>query len=70
MLKSVLEAVKEGQWDYEPPSVACDRFDACDAMPGTAEKVETMAERVRSGLPLWHLADRCELDAPPVRKPR
>jgi hypothetical protein len=27
-------------------------------MPGTDEKLEVLAERVRAGLPLWHGNDR------------
>ena len=32
-------------------------------MPGTQEKLLVMAERIRSGLPLWHPADRDDLAA-------
>ena len=62
MQKSVLEAIKEGVWDFEPKSVAEDCFDATSAMPGTREKLSIMAERVQSGLPLWHGHDRTEYD--------
>lgn len=65
MPKSVLEAIKLGLWDFEPPEADPTEFDAVDAMPGTKEKLLVMAERVRCGLPLWHKADREELDAPP-----
>jgi hypothetical protein len=63
--KSVLEAIKLGFWDFEPPDAQPSDFDAADAMPGTKEKLLVIAERVRCGLPLWHKADREELDAPP-----
>ena len=65
MPKSVLEAIKMGLWDFEPPEVECSQFDAADAMPGTKKKLEILAERVRSGLPLWHDLDREDVEAPP-----
>jgi len=70
--KSVLEAIKMGLWDFEPPEVEYAEFDASDAMPGTKEKLKVMAERVRSGLPLWHVEDRSDMEAPPSprKKPR
>ena len=46
------------------------QFDGADAMPGTWEKVEVLAERIRTGLPLLHPCDRDDVEAPPVRKPR
>ncbi len=71
MPKSVLEAIKLGLWDFEPPEVEFSEFDASDDMPGTKEKLETLAQRVQNGLPLWHLEDRDDVeDASPVRKPR
>jgi hypothetical protein len=67
----VLEAIKMGLWDYEPPEVESSKFDATDAMPGTKAKLETLAERVHGGLPLWHPEDREEVDEEPVvNKPR
>jgi hypothetical protein len=62
--KSVLEAIKLGQWDFEPPETAPNEFDPADAMPGTQEKLSVMAERVQRGLPIWHKSDREEMDAP------
>jgi hypothetical protein len=62
--KSVLEAIKEGAWDFEPPEVHADHFDATGAMPGTRDKLETLAERVQNGLPLWHPHDRNDMDQP------
>ncbi|WP_428306160.1 hypothetical protein [Lacipirellula sp.] len=60
--KSVLEAIKQGHWDFEPESIEEKRFDSTRAMPGTDEKLEVLAERVRAGLPLWHGRDRTDLD--------
>ena len=71
MPKSVLEAIKLGFWDFEPPEVEFSEFDASDAMPGTKEKLETLAQRVRNGLPLWHVEDRDDVEAlSPAKKPR
>ena len=71
MPKSVLEAIKLGIWDYEPPEVECTSFDPADAMPGTRDKLEVLAERASNGLPLWHLNDREDMEAErPVRRPR
>ncbi len=64
MPKSVLEAVKMGYWDFEPTVVDPSQFDASDAMPGSREKLEVLAERMASGLPLWHDADRMDAEAP------
>ena len=71
MPRSVLEAIKMGLWDYEPPEVKNDQFDATDAMPGTKAKLKTLAERVQGGLPLWHSRDREDVDeGPVVNRPR
>jgi hypothetical protein len=55
---SILEAIRDGQWDYEPEPVASGEFDSTYALPGTGEKLEILAVRVRKGLPLWHPNDR------------
>ena len=60
--KSVLEAIKQGYWDYEPADVADKHYDATEAMPGTDEKLAILAARVEAGLPLWHTSDRLEYD--------
>lgn len=65
MPRSVLEAIKMGIWDFEPQDVAYHSFDASDAMPGTPEKLLAMAERAKRGLPLWHVSDREDMEAPP-----
>ena len=62
MKKSVLEAIKQGEWDYEPERVDESRYHATLAMPGTDEKLTVMAARVEAGLPLWHGHDRTEYD--------
>jgi len=62
--KSVLEAIRMGLWDFEPPEVRSSDYDGTDAMPGTREKLEILAERVKAGLPLWHPLDRHDAEAP------
>jgi hypothetical protein len=62
VVKSVLEAIKQGVWDFEPETVEERSFDATRAMPGTDEKLEVLANRVRAGLPLWHGRDRTDFD--------
>jgi hypothetical protein len=52
-----LEAIKMGQWDFEPKDVVSEEFEACPSMPGTKAKLTALAERVRRGLPLWHPDD-------------
>lgn len=64
MPKSVLEAIRDGQWDFEPTPVEPRRFIATRAMPGTDEKLAIMAQRIAAGLPLWHNDDRTEYDDP------
>lgn len=57
--QSVLEAIKSGDWNYEPEdSAEREGFDATSALPGSDQKLEVLAERIRSGLPLWHPEDR------------
>jgi hypothetical protein len=60
--KSVLEAIKLGIWDYEPEATEERRHPATRAMPGTDEKLEVLAARIRAGLPLWHHNDRRDYD--------
>jgi hypothetical protein len=54
---SVLEAVKMGLWDYEPPKVEDAKYSSTRALPGSNEKLAILAERLRAGLPLWHPRD-------------
>lgn len=62
MSNSILEAIRNGEWDFEPGSVEEDKFDSTQAMPGSTEKVDALARRLRSGLPLWHSSDRRSYD--------
>jgi len=67
--RSVLEAIKLGQWDFEPAEIDSQQFDGTDAMPGTEEKLQVLAARLQRGLPLWHPADRDDLEEPPLHSP-
>ena len=62
MQKSVLDAIKQGEWDYEPLEVHQDKYDATGAMPGTKEKLSVLAKRIADGLPLWHAGDRRDFE--------
>ncbi len=57
MPNSVLDAIKLGQWDFEPEQVADQQYNATRALPGTDEKLAVLSERLRMGLPLWHPRD-------------
>jgi len=69
--KSILEAIRMGDWEFEVPEADPGLFDPSDAMPGTRRKLDALAERVAAGLPLWHESDRLDAEAPsPPRVPR
>ena len=51
MPKSVLEAIKMGIWDFEPPEVEFSKFEAADAMPGTSEKLTFWPSGPSEGFP-------------------
>jgi len=66
VVKSVLEAIRMGIWDYEPREVQTDsHFDSTGALPGTDAKLDILAQRVSEGLPLWHPSDRRSIDDSP-----
>jgi len=61
--RSLLEAIKQGDWNFEPTVELLASSEgglqrATTAMPGTAEKLGVLAERLQRGLPLWHPSDR------------
>lgn len=62
MPNSVLDAIKMGLWDFEPHEVPTSEFDATKSLPGSKAKLDTLAERARLGLPLWHDRDRLYYD--------
>ena len=67
--KSVLDAIREGNWSFEPEPVDQQSFHATRAIPGTREKLHVLAERVRTGLPLWHERDRPDYEEPLESQP-
>jgi hypothetical protein len=58
MLRNVLDAIREGDWYFEPEEVKSTGFQATTAIPGTKEKLDVLANRLQAGLPLWHESDR------------
>jgi hypothetical protein len=56
--RSVLDAIKEGQWDFEPGSQEPVVLKATTALPGSPEKLNVLSMRLEQGLPLWHDDDR------------
>jgi hypothetical protein len=62
--KSVLDAIREGDWLFEPEELDSNRFHATMAIPGTRQKIDVLAARARAGLPLWHDKDRADYEQP------
>ena len=59
---SILEAIRMRLWDYEPNEVGEAQFNSTEALPGTRNKLDVLAERAREGLPLWHSSDYRDYD--------
>jgi hypothetical protein len=60
--RSILEAIKQGDWNFEPTGEQPVNLKATAAMPGTQEKLNILADRLKQGLPLWHPSDRLSFD--------
>jgi hypothetical protein len=60
--RSILDAIRQGDWNFEPSSQPTVEIKATRALPGTDEKLGVLAERLALGLPLWHPADRQSYD--------
>jgi hypothetical protein len=58
----VLDAIKQGDWNFEPTGHEPVHLKATGALPGTSEKLDVLAERLQQGLPLWHPSDRRTYD--------
>lgn len=58
MPRSVIEAVRQGDWNFEPSGQEPVHLKETKALPGTSEKLDVLADRLRQGLPLWHPEDR------------
>ena len=62
MPTSVFDAIQLGVWDFEPDESPSGEFDPTEALPGSSEKLDVLAERLRRGLPLWHASDRLDCE--------
>ncbi len=62
MRQSVLNAIRQGEWDFEPEPLQEEMYDSTGALPGSREKVKELAKRAQAGLPLWHSEDRKTFD--------
>ena len=62
MLPNVLDAIRDGDWLFEPNEVDAKQYQATSAIPGSREKLDILAERVRAGLPLWNESDRANYE--------
>jgi len=60
--RSVIEAIKQGDWNFEPGGQEPVNLKETTALPGTIEKLDVLADRLRQGLPLWHPRDRLAYD--------
>ncbi len=59
-LKNVFEAILKYGHDEDFAPHVDDHFGATQAPAGSREKLEVLAERIRSGHPLWHQDDRAD----------
>lgn len=64
MQKSVLDAIREGDWNYEPHEPNSGTYASTGALPGSEEKLTVLADRAEQGLPLWHDEDRLTYEDP------
>ncbi len=62
MRRSILEAIREGDWSFEPCEAGDSSYHSTVALPGTDEKLGILAQRAERGLPLWHDSDRLTFD--------
>ncbi len=60
--RTVLDAIRQKQWNFEPHEIDLEDYEACGSMPGTQDKISILADRVRRGLPLWHPSDRSDCE--------
>lgn len=64
--QSIIDAIRTGDWGFEPREQPARDFSCTAAMPGTPEKIDVLAARIEQGLPLWHPHDRmCFRDSEP-----
>jgi hypothetical protein len=68
MFRNVLDAIRDGDWMFEPEEVDPALYPSTSAVPGTEEKLAVLAARAEAGLPLWHHADRPDYEEPHNRR--
>ena len=61
MPRSVLDAIRQGDWSFEPNGQQPITVKATAAMPGTSEKLDVLPTAER-GCGLWHEEDRLSYD--------
>jgi hypothetical protein len=59
-MRNVFDAILECGHDEDFSPAESDNFGATDAPAGSRAKIDTLAERVMLGLPLWHPSDRSD----------
>jgi hypothetical protein len=59
-MRNVFDAILECGHDEDFSPAETDEFVATDAPAGSRAKIDILAERVLSGQPLWHQADRSD----------
>ena len=74
-IKNIHEAIRLGEYGYEPLEAEDSTFDPTGAMPGTNEKLSVLVARAEAGLPLWNGNDRSDYDEDDpqpatIRRPR
>jgi hypothetical protein len=57
-MRNVFEAILEFGHDEDFAPIESDDFQATEAPAGSAEKIAVLAQRIESGVPLWHPEDR------------
>jgi hypothetical protein len=60
VMRNVFEAILECGHDEDFDPVESNEFQATDAPAGSRAKIDTLAERVLRGQPLWHASDRSD----------
>jgi hypothetical protein len=56
--RNVFETILQFGHDEGFAPVETDEFSCTDAPAGSREKIETLAQRIQQGVPLWHPEDR------------
>ena len=61
MPESVLEAIRHGQWDYEPDEVDEEEYNCTAALPGSNEKITALAARAEEKIAAGELEQAIHL---------